>query len=656
MAHYAPRAGRNLRRMAESAAFAGSFRYSAVVTAVTLIARFSIGLAVLASAACAGAARRPHRAEADEALAPESFYTVMAEIARVRGEPRVAALQYAAAARFDAGLAPRAAQVAAESLQPTLALHAATQWLRTDPAAPEARHIAAQSALALDDIERSAENYRVLLSASTSGTEAEFDKLDAELRSADNIFGARRLADRLAELFPASAAALRLRGYAALRADDPAAAVRSFEAALGEADRAAPSANEAAAGAGAPGGRVPGEHAREETAEGEHAQGEHAQGEHAQGEHDQEERTASEQRTPVERAPGELAQALERARVLAGDVDSPLAQARGQLQHDATPAKRFDYAMLLLAAKRTADARAQLAELARQPDSAPAANRTLALLDFEAGDWNAASARFTELLTGGRDVEEWFYYLGLIAERGANFERALRLYARVERGDNLLPAMLRAAAILHAHGEAPAADQLLDRLIEEQPDHAPEIWTARARLYADSGDLPQAIALLDRAIEQYPDDVDLRYARAEWYEEEGHVDASLRELERIAELRPADPAAWNALGYTLADHSRNLRRARTLIERAYAVAPKNAAILDSMGWVLYRQGQAGEALRYLTDAYADERGADIAAHLGEVLWRLGQRAEAERIWSEAGALDPDDRLLKATRNRLHATR
>jgi tetratricopeptide (TPR) repeat protein len=609
MAHYAPRARRNLRRAPESAADAGICGvgrvvcYSADVTAITLVARFSIGLAVLASAACAGAARRAHQAEADEALAPESFYTVMAEIARARGEPRVAALQYAAAARFDAGLAPRAAQVAAESLQPSLALHAATQWLRTDPAAAEARHIAAQSALALDDIERSAENYRVLLSTSTSGTEAEFDKLDAELRTADNIFGARRLADRLTELFPTSAAALRLRGYAALRADDPAAAVRSFEAA-GEGGRGDKAANE-----GAPG----------------------------------------------ERTPGELAQALERARVLAGDVEPPLAQARDALQHDATAAKRFDYAMLLLAAKRTADARAQLADLARQPDSAPAANRLLALLDFEAGDWNAAGARFTELLTGGRDVEESFYYLGLIAERGGNFERALRLYARVERGDDLLPAMLRAAAILHAHGESPAADQLLTRLIEDQPDHAPEIWSARARLYADSGDLPQAIALLDRAIEQYPDDVDLRYARAEWYEEEGHVDASLRELERIAAARPADPAAWNALGYTLADNSRHLRRARSLIERAFAVAPKNAAILDSMGWVLYRQGHAGDALQYLTDAYANERGADIAAHLGEVLWRLGRRAEAERIFSEAGALDPEDRLLKATRNRLHAT-
>jgi hypothetical protein len=41
--------------------------------------------------------------------------------------------------------------------------------------------------------------------------------------------------------------------------------------------------------------------------------------------------------------------------------------------------------------------------------------------------------------------------------------------------------------------------------------------------------------------------------------------------------------------------------------------------------------------------------------LGEVLWRLGRPADAERIWSDASAVDRDNRLLKATRQRFHAT-
>ena len=48
------------------------------------------------------------------------------------------------------------------------------------------------------------------------------------------------------------------------------------------------------------------------------------------------------------------------------------------------------------------------------------------------------------------------------------------------------------------------------------------------------------------------------------------------------------------------------------------------------------------------------RASDAMFHLGEVLWQLGSHAEAERIWSEAGAVDADNRLLKATRQRFHA--
>jgi tetratricopeptide (TPR) repeat protein len=89
-----------------------------------------------------------------------------------------------------------------------------------------------------------------------------------------------------------------------------------------------------------------------------------------------------------------------------------------------------------------------------------------------------------------------------------------------------------------------------------------------------------------------------------------------------------------------------------LIERAHSAAPKNAAILDSLGWVLFRQGHDVLSLPYLRAAYSDDRGGDIAAHLGEVLWRGGSHDEALRVWSEASRIDADNKLLKSTRRRL----
>ena len=571
---------------------------------ISHFARACLGLGALAGAACVGPNSKPEAIQA-----PQVFYTVTGEIALVRHEPRVAALQYAAAAAIDNQplLLKRAADVTAESLQPSLTAEVAARWIVQEPASLDAHRAAAKAALALHHIAQSADQYRIVLVASPRGTDAEFAELETELEGVDNAFGVRQLADRLAQAFPASPAALRLQGFAAMRADDPAAAVRSFSAAL------ALMGSGADAGAGAGAGKA-GEERRE------------------------------------------LTQGLRRARILAGDPDEPLAQSRAIAERDATPENQLDYALLLLAAQRDAEAVTQLEVLAHQSESAPVALRLLGLIEFQDGKLDAAGRRFAELLSMGKFVDDSFYYLGLIAERHGDLERAVRLYAQVQSGDNALPALLRACSILQTHGAAAAAQELLDRLIEDEPQRAPEILAARARIYADAGESQLAIDVLDRSVLQYPDSVEIRYAIASTYEEQGRIGAALRELKEVLKSRPDDPAAMNAYGYTLADHNKELSYARELIERAYATAPKNAAILDSLGWVLFRQGHSEQALRYLSAAYADDRGGDIAAHLGEVLWQLDRHADAERIWSEAGQIDSDNRLLKATRQRLQASK
>jgi len=521
----------------------------------------------------------------------------------------MAALEYAAAAETDTDvdLLRRATEVTAQCLQPSLTVGVASRWIQVDPAAVDAHRAAARAALELHKIEQSAAHFRVVLTASPRGTDAEFAALETELATTANIYGARQLADRIAGYFPASQAALRMQAFAALRADDPAAAVRTFTAALAMPALATPA------------GTPPGEP------------------------------------SSVEAGRRELTQGLWRARILAGEMDEPLAQAKALLERDDTAENRLDYALVLLAAQQHSAARAQLAMLAREPEAKPVALRLLGLIEFQEGKLDDASARFAELVTTGKFLDDALYYLGLIAERHGDMDRALRLYAQVQGGENAVPALLRAATVLRANGAAPAADELLDQLAIEEPQRAPEILAARARIYADAGELPRAIAVLDQGELQYPDSVELRYAMASMSEEQGKIAAALNELKAVAALRPADPAALNAYGYTLADNNRKLRVARKLIEQAYAAAPKNPAILDSLGWVLFRQGHGDQALPYLNAAYADDHGGDIAAHLGEVLWRLGRRADADRIWSEASRVGEDNHLLKATRLRLHAS-
>ena len=108
----------------------------------------------------------------------------------------------------------------------------------------------------------------------------------------------------------------------------------------------------------------------------------------------------------------------------------------------------------------------------------------------------------------------------------------------------------------------------------------------------------------------------------------------------------------NALGFTLADHDKELGRARKLIERAHEAAPRNAAILDSLGWVLYRQGRSAEALPYLQAAYTDDRGGDIAAHLGRSVVETRPTRRCASNLGRRGNGRPRQCLLKSTQQRL----
>ncbi len=584
-----------------------SFGYSAGVfsksipamggTFHTLAVKASLALGFLVCAACVGPPVAPVPVEKAEV-----FDTVTGELALVRGEPRTAALQYASAAEgaTDLSLIEHASDVTSECLQPSLTAQIAVRWLSLDPKSTEAHRAAAHAAFALGRIDESAKQYRVVLTSSPRGTDAEFKQLETELEASDDVFAARRLGDRLAADFPSSVEALHLQGTAALRADDPAAAAAAFSRALA---------------------LMPATTGDESTDE----------------------------------ARRDLQEGLWRALILSGDPQPPLEQSRALAERDATPANILNYALLLLAAHQDEAAVAELKALARDKDSQPVALRLLGLIEYQNGDLDAAARHFSDLLATGKFVDDSFYYLGLIAERHGDLEKALRLYAQVQGGDNASAALVRASTILQTHGAAPAAQEILERLIEDEPARAPEVVAARAKIYSDSGDTRQALAVLNRGLEQYPDSVDLRYAMATTDEEAGHLGAALQELNQVLKQRPDDPAALNAYGYTLADHNRKLGEARALIERAYAASPRNAAILDSLGWVLYRQGHDEQALPYLAAAYAEDRGADIGAHYGEVLWHLGRHDEADQVWTEVARVDPDNHLLKETRRRLRAS-
>jgi tetratricopeptide (TPR) repeat protein len=136
------------------------------------------------------------------------------------------------------------------------------------------------------------------------------------------------------------------------------------------------------------------------------------------------------------------------------------------------------------------------------------------------------------------------------------------------------------------------------------------------------------------------------------YEQAGEYHEAAEYLQKSLGIAPDFTEAMNYLGYMWAEHGINLEQARRLIAKAVKAEPKNAAYLDSLGWVLYQLKKPQEALPYILKAVQllDEPDAEVYGHLGDVYFALKEPAKARAAWLKSLSLQPNKEL----RNKLDA--
>jgi len=123
-------------------------------------------------------------------------------------------------------------------------------------------------------------------------------------------------------------------------------------------------------------------------------------------------------------------------------------------------------------------------------------------------------------------------------------------------------------------------------------------------------------------------------------------------IRKLMKIEPNNAHAYNALGYSLMERNLRLPEAMKLVEKAYQLAPEDAAIIDSMGWGHYLLGNLDKSLEFLRRAHKANPDPEIAAHLGEVLWKQGARDEARKVWNDSVQTNPDNETLKAVMKRF----
>lgn len=266
-----------------------------------------------------------------------------------------------------------------------------------------------------------------------------------------------------------------------------------------------------------------------------------------------------------------------------------------------------------------------------------------ALLEQAQGQDKQARKRLTKLLEQGETSGGLYYLLGSDAQEQKDWNQAFVWYASAQ--DDASAQVAAANALRHWKGPE-AAQKFLERLRHDEPGLDPLWQGTEAGMLDAEGKSAQAYAQLEKAVEQYPVVRALRYQRALLADQLGKTRVAMRELAALVKAEPRNPDYLNAYGYVLTEHTTDYEKARGYVEKALKADPDDPAILDSMGWVLFKAGRPGQALPYLKRARAATDDATIAAHLARVYIALGDRDAARSLVKAALAKYPDDAELK----------
>lgn len=246
-----------------------------------------------------------------------------------------------------------------------------------------------------------------------------------------------------------------------------------------------------------------------------------------------------------------------------------------------------------------------------------------------------------------REVAQQLIDLG--APEGASRLLRARLAADQAPEPQTTAALLLGAIIADAAGGVPVDETI--ELIEETfllADFSRSLQTARS------------IALSD-----------LLFAAGNLHTLLGDSGAAERFFRRCLELSPNDSMTLNNLGYQRIDEGYDDAESIAMLENAYKAEPNNPNVLDSLGWLRYKQGlledtaQAGmqpngaaegdnkpQLVRMQPGAISlirravdltTEPSPEVYVHLGDALWRRGDKNGAIEQWRRALSLLEDER-------------
>lgn len=332
----------------------------------------------------------------------------------------------------------------------------------------------------------------------------------------------------------------------------------------------------------------------------------------------------------VEGNPDALQPGVAMARLLLEkrDFEGALSAARSVYQqHPDSPLAIKSLGAAQLAAKQASSALTTFQRWVKAEPNNAQARFMLATAQAAAGNLDQAVESLNDVIKKEPKAFDAYQLLARVQADQKDYPGALRTARIIQRvfADSEQGYLIE-AQILNRDGQADRAVSVLRKAQSIKPTARVAVLLNKAMRLAGT---PDADAPLREWLKTHADDQAVRLVAAMDANANGQFNQAISDYEALIKAQPNNVIALNnlALLYQKLDDKRAVDTAK----RAFELAPKELAIMDTYGWALVANGRAKEALPVLEQALALKPDAhEVHYHFAAALAAAGDTTRAKR--------------------------
>ena len=221
------------------------------------------------------------------------------------------------------------------------------------------------------------------------------------------------------------------------------------------------------------------------------------------------------------------------------------------------------------------------------------------------------------------------YFLALFAEREKDYAAAIGFLQDTEDYPQDPGKWLQVSFYQQKLNLPQEALRTLKKAYKKFDDNV-EIGYFYALLLQDQKKYRQAKNILKKILSTNPQYENAQLAYAYALESLGRYQEMEEQLLLLLDKNPKNAAAYNLLGFSLAERGVRLDQAQEYITKALSLSPDDRSFIDSLAWVYYQKGEYAKALDLLKSIDEDfiQTHKDIAYHLGATYFKMGLYEQA----------------------------